>query len=77
MKWKEFAQLLKGLSGETPIGRIVAVRSETDPEVLKRFSKDQRRIRNEWLRRKAKKMPKKESEAFIESMKQAFLNMAK
>ena len=76
MKWREFSQLLSGLDSKSPLGRIIAIRAEEDPEVLKSFTKDQKRIRSEWLRKRAKQMPQNEVDRFIESMKQAFLNMA-
>lgn len=76
MKWREFAQFMTGLDSKSPIGRIIAIRAEDDPEVLKNFNKDQHRIRNEWRNRKAKKMPQSEVDAFLESMKQAFISMA-
>lgn len=76
MKWKEFAAYISGFDSKTPLGRIIAIRAETDPETIKKFTPDQKRIRNRWLSRKAKARPAKEVNAFIESMKQAFINMA-
>ena len=43
-----FKALLAGLAPETPLGRIVAIRSEDDKNVIKHFTKDQKRIRDEW-----------------------------
>ena len=48
VSWDEFKALLAGLAPETPLGRIVAIRSETDKNVIKHFSKDQKRIYDEW-----------------------------
>ncbi len=76
MKWKEFSQFMEGMDSKSPIGRIVAIRSEDDPEVLKNFSQDQRKIRNDWRSRRARQMPQNEVDSFLESMKQAFLSMA-
>ena len=42
MKWDEFKDMLSGLGPDTPLGRIVAIRSEDDPEVLKNFSSEQK-----------------------------------
>lgn len=33
---------------DTPLGQIVSIRSEVDPEILKHFTKEQRRIWEEW-----------------------------
>ena len=49
MLWDEFTTLLAGIHSETPLGRIVAIRSENDPEKLKNFSPEEKRIRNEWI----------------------------
>ncbi len=48
--------MLSGLSAETPLGRIVSIRAEEDKNVLKHFTKEQNRIRNEWRNSTAQKM---------------------
>lgn len=48
MPWGEFITLLGGLNGETPLGHIVSIRSERDSEKIKKFSPQERKIRNEW-----------------------------
>lgn len=48
MSWDEFATLLAGLNGDTPLGRIVSIRSETDKERLKTFTPEERKIRSAW-----------------------------
>ena len=35
---------------DTPLGRVVAVRAETDRKTIRRFTPWQRRIRAEWKR---------------------------
>ena len=42
--WDEFRSLLAGISPDTVLGRVVAIRSETDKNVIKHFTADQRRI---------------------------------
>ncbi len=44
----EWARLVSGLMDDTPLGRVVAVRSETDRERIKQFSPWQMQIRTEW-----------------------------
>lgn len=53
VSWDEFRALLAGLAPETPLGRIVSIRSETDKNVIKHFSKDQKRIHDEWRAERA------------------------
>lgn len=35
MSWDEFRDLLSGLSPDTALGRMVAIRAEEDKEILK------------------------------------------
>lgn len=76
MRWGEFCDLMSGISPETPLGRIVAIRSEDDPEVLKRFTPDQRRIRTQWRTRQAKQVSEQDLEKFLKKMQDAFAHMA-
>ena len=50
----EFLSLLSGLAGETPLGRVVAIRMEKDPNVIKKFGDWERRVRAEWAQFKAR-----------------------
>ncbi len=76
MKWSEFKSLLVGIGQDTPLGRIVSIRSENDKEILKHFTKEQRRIRSEWRNKQAKNVSKQETMEFVEQMKQALISMA-
>ena len=51
MSWDEFSTLLGGLNGETPLGHIVSIRSEKDPERIKNFTPAEKKIRNDWARK--------------------------
>lgn len=76
MPWGEFCTLLAGIMPETPLGQVVSIRAEDDKDMLKNFTKDQHRIRNEWRNRKVKAVDKLEAEEQIkmiqEIMKKAF-----
>lgn len=76
MKWSEFRDLLVGISPDTALGRIVAIRAEEDKDVLKHFSKEQHRIRNEWCARNAKKIEPGNMEDILEQLRQGFISMA-
>lgn len=67
---------MNGLSGETPLGRIVSIRAEDDPEKLKEFTADAKKIRNEYRRKKALKMPAKEADDALENIKRALVSMS-
>lgn len=76
MQWLEFKQMLIGIGPDTALGRVVAIRSENDEETLKHFTPDQRRIRREWMERKAKEKTEAEAKDFLEQMRQTFIRMA-
>lgn len=56
MSWAEFCSLLSGLMPDTPLGQIVSIRSETDSKIIKNFSKEQRKIRSDWILRRNRKL---------------------
>lgn len=79
MSWGEFITLLGGLNSKTPLGQVISIRSENDKDMLKHFTKEQHRLRNEWRNRHINKvitMDKKEAERqiqiFQEMCKKAF-----
>lgn len=76
MKWLEFSALLSGIGPDTALGRIVAIRAETDKEVIKNFSDDQRRIWREWRKHSAEQKSETEIVNYLELFKTAFINMA-
>ena len=77
MSWREFSYMLQGLSGESPLGLMVRIRAEDDPEALKEFTPEQKRLRSEYRKKLAKKKTDREVINAIEQFKQAFIGMAK
>ena len=76
MKWSEFSALLSGLDYKTALGRVVSIRAEEDPDVLKYFSKHEHKIRNDWRAKQAKNVSEKELADALEMMKNALIAMA-
>ncbi len=78
MSWSEFSTLLAGIMPETPLGQVVSIRCENDKEVLKNFTKEQHRIRNEWSSRRTRAIVvdkvemERQVKMFQEAMKKAF-----
>ena len=78
LSWDEFTTLLGGINGDTPLGRVVSIRAETDPETIKRFSQSEKKIRNEWRRSHRKIITdKQEYEAAMEGFLTMFKSIAK
>lgn len=55
---------------DTPLGRVVAVRVETDRKVISKFSPWQRQIWADWNAFKAKRMSQQSTEDMEQQMKQ-------
>ena len=77
MKWDEFYYLLGGLSPDTPLGRIVAIRAETDKDIIDNFTKDQRRIWSEWRTKMANQKSNEATKQFYDGISTMFRAMVK
>ena len=75
MSWDEFKSLLSGIDPETPLGRMVAIRSETDKNVIKNFNSDQKRIYDAWRNRKAETMAPETYDQEMMALEQMFAQL--
>ena len=75
VSWDEFKALIAGLSPETALGRVVAIRSETDKDIIKHYTKDQRRIYDDWRNREMKEMDEKTFEKEMANLEKMFAAM--
>lgn len=76
MSWGEFTTLLSGLNEKTPLGNIVAVRSEKDHEVIRKFTPEQRKIHSEWKQKNKVKCTKESYDQAMKQFENMFLAMA-
>ena len=60
---------------DTPLGSIVSIRAEKDPKHIKEFTADQRKIRNDWLIKRNKRL--REDPAAYKAYLDGFQNWAK
>ena len=58
------------------MGRIVAIRAEDDAEILKHFTPEQRRIRDEWRIRDARNISEESLAGILAELERAFVDMA-
>lgn len=72
ISWSEVKMLISGLLADTPLGRVIQIRSENDKNQLKHYTPDMHRIRNEWRNRMAKDKLKDE-----DALNRTFENMEK
>ena len=71
MSWAEFATYLNGLTSESPLGRVVAIRAEDDAEKIKQFTPAQKALRNEWRRRQVQKKTPEQIKAMYQELQSA------
>ena len=74
VSWDEFRALLSGLSPDTALGRVVAIRTETDTDAIKHFTKDQRRLYDAWQERRARHMSEVQYEREMQALERFILS---
>lgn len=67
--------MLSGLGENTPLARVVQIRLESDPEVIKSFTSAQHRIRNKWQSKPKTKHGKAELDNFLSEIQSALAGM--
>ena len=77
MDWYEFQTKLQLLNEKTPLGQVVSIRSENDPEIIKNFTKEQKQIRSEYRNKSAKNISKEDYNAAMQGFKDMFKAMSK
>lgn len=48
LSYIDWAKLVSGLMNDTPLGKIIEIRSENDADIIKNMNSEQLAIRNEW-----------------------------
>lgn len=72
---QEFRQLLSGLNGDTPLGYVVQIRSETDNKKIRQMTKKEKDIRSEWAEFRRKNNKNKKIELKTEDISKIFSKM--
>ena len=72
ISWSEVKMLISGLLADTPLGRVIQIRSEDNKETLKNFTHEMHKIRNDWRNRMAQDKLKDE-----DALNRTFDNMEK
>lgn len=49
LHFSDWYKLISGLTGDTPLGHIIRIRSERDGERIKKFGNYEKEIRRKWL----------------------------
>lgn len=74
----EYRKLLTGLTGDTSLGYVVSIRSETDSDKIKNMTVKEKTIRRDWqeFRRKQQKHTKPVYTMTIEEFQQMMKSLA-
>lgn len=76
MDYREFITLLNGLTEDTPLGKIISIRCESNEEIIKSFSESQKKIHDEWKKKQLElKYKGKNKEEVMADIKQMFKGM--
>lgn len=70
--WSEVKMLVSGLLPDTPLGKVIQIRSENNKDTLKNFTPEMKKIRSDWRNRQAKDRLKDE-----DALNKTFENMEK
>lgn len=68
LEYTEFLGLLSCLMSDTPLGQVIAVRSEKDVDIINGFSESQKRIRKEWRERRRKQESEQEYKSSMDAL---------
>ena len=68
LQFDEFLNLTSCLMPDTPLGQIVAIRSEKDADVISKYNDTQKKIYNDWKNRNKSN----NEQEYIESMDKLF-----
>lgn len=63
---------MSGLNGDTPLGYVVQIRSETDSKKIREMTKKEKEIRNEWNQFKLKNKKQQKIELKKEDISKVF-----
>lgn len=77
LPYDEWAKLVSGLMDNTPLGKVVETRGETDQKVIAQMNSWQRKIRADWqafLAEKAKRQPRQDLMAQMAALEAMFAN---
>lgn len=76
MKWGELSSYISGIMHNTPLGNVVGIRSETDTEIIKKMTPEQKEIRRQWRNEQAGKISQEEMKQILEDMKKSLIGFA-
>lgn len=76
MDWIEFTILLNGLTADTPLGRIIQIRSEDNQDIIDNFSKAEKEIYDAWQHKQMElKFKNKSKEEVMKDIQDMFKGM--
>lgn len=77
LPYSEWSKLVSGLMDNTPLGKVVETRGETDQKIIAQMNSWQRKIRAEWqefLAKKAQQQPRQDLMTQMKALEAMFAN---
>lgn len=75
ISYAEWARLVSGLMPETPLGRVVQIRMETDQKVIAKYGEYERKVRADWNKFKHSQQTPEQSAKAIEDLQTMLKNL--
>lgn len=75
LKYSDWEKMVSGLMPKTPLGQIVSIRCEKDPNMLKHFTAEQKRIRADWAAYRLRHRVKREGMSGVEELEKMIASM--
>lgn len=72
LSWSEFCTYLSCINEKTALGKVVAIRAEKDPDIIKHMTPSQKQLRREWEEKQSKKYSETELKDIMLKMAEGF-----
>ena len=73
--YAEWARLVSGLMPNTPLGRVVQIRMETDQKVISKYGEYERKVRADWNKFKCSQQTQEQSTKSVEELQMMLKNL--
>lgn len=73
--YAEWESFMVGLLPDSPLGKVISIRSEKDTQRIREFTKDERRIYDEWQSFRMKQISEEEEQKMMRNLERMIASM--
>ncbi len=73
--YAEWESFMVGLLPDSPLGKVISIRSEKDTQRIREFTKDERRIYDEWQSFRTKQISEEEEQKMMRNLERMIASM--